>query len=141
MLQKTSRVTRNSWVEWSWPSCWTRDGLKCHLPNSYILAIRQAANLNEVNIDPIVGDLVQRDAHVTEWRAKQTDTVNEEASSKKLGSLFVLDYEIEEDQAYLEDVQSSHEALHLARLADAEDGEVDIDFGTRYIEGAVEDES
>ena len=78
---------------------------------------------------------------MTEWRAKQTDTVNEEASSKKLGSLFVLDYEIEEDQAYLEDVQSSHEALHLARLADAEDGEVDIDFGTRYIEGAVEDES
>ena len=43
------------------------------------------------------------------------DLVNEEASLKELGSLFDLDYEIEEDHADLEDVQSSNEALHLAR--------------------------
>ena len=107
----------------------------------YPMAIRQTANLSEVYIDPIIRDLVQRDAPVTDWRAMQTDIVNEEASLKELGSLFDLDYEIEEDRADLEDVQSSNEALHLARLADAEDGEMDIDFGTTYNEGAIDEES
>ena len=48
---------------------------------------------------------------------------------------------IGEDRADLEDVQSSNEALHLTRLADAEDGERDIDFGTTYNEGAIDEES
>ena len=86
------------------------------------------------------------------------DIVNEEASLKELGSLFDLDYEIEEDRADLEDVQSSNEALQLARLADAEDAEMDIfvpnsrgnkaaanlrpiDFGTTYNEGAIDEDS
>ena len=38
-------------------------------------------------------------------------------------------------------MQSSNEALHIARLADSEDWEVDIDSGITYNEGAVDDES
>ena len=38
-------------------------------------------------------------------------------------------------------MQSSNNALHLAKLAEAEDGELDIDFGTTINEGAFDEES
>ena len=60
----------------------------------------------------------------------QTDSEDESANLKELGSLFGLDCEDEEDRAELEDLQSSNEALEQARLADSVDGEVDIDFVT-----------
>ena len=66
----------------------------------------------------------------------QTDSEDESANLKELGSLFGLEYDDEEDRAELEDLQSNNEALELARLADSVDGEVDIDFGTGFDEGS-----
>ena len=78
---------------------------------------------------------------MTDWKTIQTDSFNEEAGLKELGTLFHLDCDMEEDWADLEDVQSSNAALHIARLADSDLWEVDIDFGSTYNEGAVDDES
>ncbi len=60
--------------------------------------------IREVYVDPIIRDLVQRDAPVSDWSTIRTDSEDESADLKELGSLFGLDYEDEEDRAELEDL-------------------------------------
>ncbi len=73
-------------------------------------------------------------APVTDWSSLQSERVDEASDLKELGSLFGLDYEDEENRTELEILQGCNEALEQARLADSVDGEVDIDFGTGFIE-------
>ena len=74
-----------------------RSAIKCGVARveDYPPAIREAANLREVYVDPIIRDLVQRDAPVSDWSMIQTDIEDESANLKELGSLFGLDYEDE----------------------------------------------
>ena len=42
------------------------------LVEDYAIVILQRGNLSEVYIDPVIQELVQQDAPVTDWRSKQT---------------------------------------------------------------------
>jgi hypothetical protein len=69
-----------------------RSAIKCGVARveDYPPAIREAADQREVYVDPIIRDLVQRDAPVSDWSMIQTDSEDESANLKELGSLSAL---------------------------------------------------
>ena len=106
--------------------------------------------MRNVNIDPIIADLVSREALPIFDESPVLDPSNSDLYD--LGDVIGLDPEIEEDRNELEDIRFARENLALAREAAEQDliaDELDIDHGMvvpsesnveqQTIEEAIED--
>ena len=129
-----------------------RSAIKCEIARwfEFPLADQERASLRNVNIDPIIADLVSREALPIFDESPVLDPSNSDLYD--LGDVIGLDPEIEEDRNELEDIRFARENLALAREAAEQDliaDELDIDHGMvvpsesnveqQTIEEAIED--